>query len=207
MSCGGIDFAVFLADNIDTNQTTKQFNLTRKYIKEGYSATFTTPSNSDSYSVMWLAGSKRGIDQVYPNVQFMLVAGTTAPTTYEPYTGDTYDIALPETVYGGTLDVESGVLTITHGQIASYVGESLPGRWMSDRDVYTDGAIPTVGAQVVYELAEPYTIQLTPQQITALSGVNTIYTDADGVVVTGAEDPKHTITELKNAIISLGGNI
>ena len=60
---------------------------------------------------------------------------------------------------------------------------------------------------VAYKLANPYTIQLTPQQITALSGVNTIYTDANGVIVTGAEDPKHTITELKNAIISLGGNI
>ena len=45
------------------------------------------------------------------------------------------------------------------------------------------------------------------QPIPALAGVNTVLTDADGVVVTGAEDPKHTITELKNAIISLGGNI
>ena len=61
--------------------------------------------------------------------------------------------------------------------------------------------------QMSVKLANPYTIQLTPQQITALSGVNTIYTDANGVIVTGAEDPKHTITQLKNAIISLGGNI
>ena len=59
----------------------------------------------------------------------------------------------------------------------------------------------------VYDLETPYTIQLTPQQIAALSGVNTLYTDADGVIVTGAEDPKHTIRELKNAIISLGGNV
>ena len=67
----------------------------------------------------------------------------------------------------------------------------------------------TAGTPVtfVYELQNPYTIQLSPQQIDALSGVNTIYTDANGVIVTGAEDPKHTITELKNAIISLGGNI
>lgn len=67
-----------------------------------------------------------------------------------------------------------------------------------------DGGTPV---QACYCLDEPYEIQLTPQQITALSGVNTIYTDADGVIVTGAEDPKHTITELKNAILSLGGNI
>lgn len=132
--------------------------------------------------------------------------GSTA-TDYEPYTGSTTDIALPETVYGGTLNVESGVVTVEYGHIASYADEALPGEWISDRDVYSSGAVPTTGAQVVYKLAEPYTIQLTPQQISALSGVNTLYTDADGVIVTGAEDPKHTITELKNAIISLGGNI
>ena len=91
--------------------------------------------------------------------------------------------------------------------VGSNVGDALPGEWISDRDVYSSGAVPTTGAQVVYKLAEPYAIQLSPQQIAALSGVNTIYTDADGVVVTGAEDPKHTITELKNAIISLGGNV
>lgn len=62
--------------------------------------------------------------------------------------------------------------------------------------------------QVCYKTAEPIPFSATgAQPIPALSGVNTIYTDADGVVVTGAEDPKHTITELKNAIISLGGNV
>ena len=138
------------------------------------------------------------------NLQIEL--GSTA-TPYEPYTGDTYDIALPETVYGGTLDVETGVVNTTWGHIASYAGEALPGEWISDRDVYSAGAVPTTGAQVVYKLSEPITIQLALQQIAALSGVNTLYTDVDGVIVTGAEDPKHTITELKNAIISLGGNI
>ncbi|MDD6936810.1 MAG: hypothetical protein PUI99_07790, partial [Clostridiales bacterium] len=128
-------------------------------------------------------------------------------TDFEPYAGDTYDIALPDTVYGGTIDVVTGVVTMEYGHIESYAGESLPGDWISDRDVYAPDATPTTGAQVAYKIETPYTIQLSPQQIAALSGVNTIYTDADGVIVTGAEDPKHTITELKNAIISLGGNI
>ena len=142
-------------------------------------------------------------ETIYPYI----VPGTTAPTTYTPYIGQTNTLTLPETVYGGTLDVETGVVTVEYGHIASYAGEPLPGEWISDRDVYAPDATPTTGVQVAYKLAEPRTIQLTPQQITVLSGVNTIYTDADGVVVTGAEDPKHTITELKNAIISLGGNI
>lgn len=108
VSCGGIAFAVFLTDNIVPNQTTKQLNLTGNYINEGSSATFTTPSNADSYSVMWLAGSKSGIDQVYPNVQFMLVSGTTAPTAYKPYIGQTNPLTLPETVYGGEVDAVNG---------------------------------------------------------------------------------------------------
>lgn len=34
---------------------------------------------------------------------------------YEPYNGDTYNIPLNQTVYGGTLDVSTGVLTVTKG--------------------------------------------------------------------------------------------
>ena len=108
VSCAGIAFAVFLADNIEPSQTTKQLDLTGKYINEGDSATFTTPSNVNSYSVMWLAGGKNGIHLVYPNVQFMLVAGTTAPTTYTPYIGQTNTLTLPETVCGGEVDAVTG---------------------------------------------------------------------------------------------------
>jgi hypothetical protein len=107
VSCGGIAFAVFLANNINPNLANRQINLTT-YINEGKSATFTTPSNVDSYSVIWLAGGKSGIHLIYPNVQFMLVAGTTAPTTYTPYTGQTNTLTLPETVYGGEVDAVNG---------------------------------------------------------------------------------------------------
>ncbi len=41
---------------------------------------------------------------IYPYI----VPGTTAPTTYAPYQGDTLDLQLPETVYGGTVDAVSG---------------------------------------------------------------------------------------------------
>lgn len=107
VSCGGIAFAVFLADSIIPSQATKQFGLT-SYISEGKSATFTTPSNADSYSIIWLAGGKEGIHLVYPNVQFMLVVGTTAPTTYTPYIGQTNTLTLPEIVYGGEVDAVTG---------------------------------------------------------------------------------------------------
>lgn len=107
VSCGGISFAFFLADNVNPNLANRQLELTG-YINEGKSETFTTPSNADSYSTMWLAGGKAGIHLVYPNVQFMLVTGTTAPTTYTPYIGQTNTLTLPETVYGGEVDAVSG---------------------------------------------------------------------------------------------------
>lgn len=41
-------------------------------------------------------------------VYLMLVPGTTPPTTYTPYQGDTLDLQLPGTVYGGNVDAVTG---------------------------------------------------------------------------------------------------
>lgn len=41
---------------------------------------------------------------VYPYI----VPGTTAPTTYTPYTGQTATLTLPRTIYGGTVDAVTG---------------------------------------------------------------------------------------------------
>lgn len=203
----GISFAVFIGNNsVSSSPAYKDKMLTSTYINEGVTDIFTTPEDMSEYPYLLLCGIKYGISNVFPDVEFQIEIGSTA-TAYEPYTGDTYTAELPEIIYGGTLDWNTGVLTATHGQIAAYAGESLPGAWISDRDVYADGAMPTTGAQVVYKLATPTTIQLTPQEIAALSGVNTLYTDAGTLTVTGREDPRHTIVELKNAILSLGGNI
>lgn len=124
-------------------------------------------------------------DDVFSNYLYQLELGTT-PTAYEPYSGDTYAITFPTeagTVYGGTLDVTNGVLTVDRANIASYNGETLPGEWISDRDVYAPGITPTIGAQVVYTLAAPITYQLTPQQINTLIGENNIWADTGDVDV------------------------
>lgn len=101
--------------------------------------------------------------------------------------GQTYAITFPSeagTVYGGTLDVTTGTLLVTDGHIASYNGEALPGRWLSDRDVYTEGTVPTTGAQVVYALDNPITYTLTPQEIRTLLGQNKIWADTGNIEVT-----------------------
>lgn len=114
-------------------------------------------------------------------------------TDYVPYQGTTYPVSWQTeagTVYGGTLDVTTGTLTVTMANIASYNGETLPGAWISDRDVYSEGTTPTIGAQVVYELAAPIVYHLTPVEIRTLAGQNTIWADTGSVTVKYTADTK-----------------
>ena len=223
------------------------------------------PSGTRIYGVFMRVLNKT-VD--YSGIYAQLEPGSTA-TPYEPYTGDTYNIALPETVYGGevnavsvegqetwkTIDLANAKISLyginQHGianfslltknnnihtttGVTDYFTSSLPkdnsnfnnatkiGIYKANESTFyirlkeTDAKneakakayLASINAKLVYKLAEPVPFTATgTQPIPALNGVNTIYTDADSVVVTGAEDPKHTITELKNAIISLGGNI
>lgn len=55
----------------------------------------------------WFMIAKNGMTYdrtVYP----FIVPGTTAPTTYAPYTGQTATLTLPRTIYGGTVDAVTG---------------------------------------------------------------------------------------------------
>lgn len=147
-----------------------------------YSQTFV--ATTDVFFVGVYVSAGPGYPDTITFKEAQLELGSTA-TDYEPYQGDTYDIAFPTeagTVYGGSLDVTTGVLTVDRAQIASYNGETLPGKWISDRDVYAAGASPTTGAQVVYELATPVTYQLTPIEVATLLGDNTIWMDAEGTI-------------------------
>lgn len=103
------------------------------------------------------------------------------PTPYEPYQGNDYTLTLPETIYGGTVDAVSGAGSKTWGYIASYNGESLPGEWISDRDVYASGATPTTGAQVAYKLATPEPFEISKISIPSLIGENTFFTNGENL--------------------------
>ncbi len=61
--------------------------------------------------------------------------------------------------------------------------------------------------QITYKLAQPYAIQLTTQEIHALSGENVFYSDTGGTTVTGRADLAAIIEKLTNAILALGGNV
>ena len=133
-------------------------------------------------------------------------------TAYEPYAGQTYSITLPTeagTVYGGELTVNadgSGSLVVDRAVIASYNGESLPGEWISDRDVYASGATPTTGAQVVYELATPLTYTLTASEISTLLGQNNVWSDAGQTALTYTGTDEHlTLTSGKKYLARING--
>lgn len=58
--------------------------------------------------------------------------------------------------------------------------------------------------QIAYKLATPEPFTATgAQPISALSGVNTLLTDADSVAVTGRADPIKRITDLEDAVASM----
>ena len=156
-------------------------------------------NDDDKFFILLYFGSANTTYDCKVGIQIEL--GSTA-TDYEPYQGETYDITFPSeagTVYGGSLDVSNGVLTVDKAQIASYNGETLPGKWISDRDVYAAGASPTTGAQVVYELATPVTYHLTPQEIITLLGQNNIWADTGDTSVTYRADTKLYIDKMHPA--------
>jgi len=148
---------------------------------------YTYVSAYDGYVELVFA-KQDGTDITPSNVKsanFMVEFGST-PSTYVPYTKGTYSLTvnLGGTYYSGTLDVVSGVLTADSAFIASYNGETLPSTWISDRDVYAVGTTPTTGAEVVYKLATPQSIQLSPTMVKALVGENHLSAPLEGQEIT-----------------------
>lgn len=170
--------------------------LSPRVISEGSTYTFTVEEPIIIYSRTYV-NKDSTVNKVF---KFGTYIGDTAPADWIPYANictingidsvdvvansNTHEFDLGRTVYGGGVSASDGVLTVTDALIASYNGESLPSTWISDRDEYKTGAIPTIGAQVVYKLAEPLTYQLTTQQIALIEGENVIATDGDNLNVT-----------------------
>ena len=236
------------------------------YLSRSDTNTFTVPLNA-VYSVIVFRGNDDiGVIITFENI--VLVPGTTAPTTYAPYTGQTNTLTLPRTIYGGTVDAVSGessrtwrTITLTGEESAHiysiffYLDLSKDSSFVIEKPVdgktgksshypyavYTNNCIGFTAdgesltyasngkyplsdeglqewkaylaaqyaagtpVQVCYKLTEPvpFTATGAPQPIPALSGVNTVITDADSVTVTGRADPIKRITDLEDAVASM----
>ena len=142
--------------------------------------------SSDTYEGLWIRA------QVFPRQTGLNVNTTIYPMMclaedkgceFEAYKGNDYSISWEKevgTVYGGYIDFISGKLVSEWGYIGSYNGEAINTEWISDRDIYIEGGVPTIGAKVIYKLAEPVTYQLTPQQLVTYKGVNNIWPYTNG---------------------------
>ena len=73
--------------------------------KKTKTLTVTMPKLASGDIVFYAKNIKSGSFVAY---DFGIYAGTTAPTTYTPYNGQTNTLTLPETVYGGEVDVVTG---------------------------------------------------------------------------------------------------
>ena len=116
-------------------------------------------------------------DSSYSGIKNLQIERGTNETEYTNY-AKSYTVnwaATAQPIYGGYIDLISGTLVKTYQFISEYNGETLPGHWYSDRDVYYENTLPTIGAQVVYELEEPVTYNLQPLHITTLKGDNNIW--------------------------------
>jgi hypothetical protein len=170
-----------------------------------YTPTFIKDAHSDESKLVLLItfnnNSKLTTSEgvTFDNVQVELGETATAFAPYSnicPITGwtgcevtvnnDTYTIPFkdsnnnPITVYGGGIDVTGGKLTVTHANIASYNGEAINEPWISSEDVYTQGATPTPGAQVVYPLTTPLVYDFNPLALRS-DGVTNISVDCGEV--------------------------
>ena len=77
--------------------------------------------------------------------------------TSDPEEATTYTFNVPAAagnLYGLEFDPIKGKVWKVTEHIASYNGETLPGHWLSDRDIYVEGTTPQIGAEVVYRLAD-----------------------------------------------------
>lgn len=127
----------------------------------------TVPSNGAYVRVSW------GVE----DTNVMISVGSPAKyepyyiTPYSPLSGITIYVSLDGTtehmntyhkdipaafgnIYSAKFNPIQGKIYATSQYIASYNGETITGQWWSDRDVYTEGGTPTIGAEVIYLLDE-----------------------------------------------------
>ena len=190
-----------LKDFVGGSNSTHQLVIKKNNVTVGYveanAKTITVDNVNDDWEVYLFLYSGNTDTIIKPQME----VGSSA-TSYEPYSNicpisgrtetsvvtrnedntdsHTATISFGQTVYGGQVDFKTGVVTVERGYIASYNGETLPGEWISDRDVYASGTTPTTGAQVAYELATPTTLTLTPDELTMIKGDNSV--TGDGVI-------------------------
>lgn len=163
-----------------TDGTTSVINMTKTNEKE--IVVFTSTANKTVKSVN--LQRQGGTTYIYYD-ESGIFEGTKTASDFVAYNGATYTIPFtdsqgnPIEVYGGECDVVNGTIK-PNIEYDSYNGETLVGRWISDRDEYAEGTTPTIGAQVVDLGAYGSDISVQPTAIKSLE-VNNVWGDCGNI--------------------------
>lgn len=160
------------------NRRLHVYNANKQWIKQlNFHGSLTIGSSWSTHGVVPSNGAYVRVSWGSTDQNVMVSLG--APTKYEPYyitpfdeitsvsfqlasdstlnNAITYTTVIPNNItdtYSFKYNPILGKLYLTTGYINSYNGETLPGLWWSDRNEYSEGTIPTTGAQVIYMLAD-----------------------------------------------------
>jgi len=96
-----------------------------------------------------------------------------------------YAITLPFPILGGVVTIsEEGPIQVQNWwNHDTYTGQTLPGEWMSDRDVYAPGTLPTIGADIVWKRASPVNLTGVEMSLAAFGGYNKVTGDGCEAVI------------------------
>ena len=218
--------------------------------------------NSGNHTFLLIGFSNMNYWDSFATVEAQIELGT-EKSSYEAYQGTTIPITFPTppgTVYGGTLDVTTGELTVDRvavdlGALSWTKGSTSSGHWrfqvtVSDikmaptaasvvnilcsqyktgsandtwvgikciainnttprifvcDESYSDAATFKAamdGVTAVYELEEPQTYQLTPQEVQLLAGENNIWADTGSTTLTYLADGRASDTEALGILLA-----
>lgn len=110
-------------------------------------STFTTPSNA--YYINFQTANDSDINNYCINVSDESKNGT-----YEPYQSETHSTSLPQTTYGGTLNVQTGELIVDRGVVtvdSSWEYSTWGGKNYIRKDMSFDGSVPLISELCEYK--------------------------------------------------------
>ena len=204
--------------------------------REFYKRTFVALTDVFTIGFYCTAQGNTGI-MTADNIQ--LEEGSTA-TPYEPYQGESYDIDFPQsagTVYGGTLDVTTGLLTVTMAEVDLgtidwnyYTGSASP-YFTSRRALspaylfkikninilcsnYSYAGVGSIGSDIGFSVIETSYIRLRDLNYTdaatfkaAMSGVQLVYELATPITYQLTPHTIRTLKGINNVFSNANGNI
>lgn len=109
--------------------------------------------------IMIYPKDQQTFDKLFSRFDIMVELGSTA-TDYKPYAGNRYTIALGDTVYGGTLDVTNGTLTVDRAMVdmgtLTYIYQALSGARHGFSVSISDLRLTTGGADLLPAVSSAY---------------------------------------------------